>query len=319
MRSKRGFMMRDRSLYVLALIFCTLSAFGQNQPIGPNGEGSFIAGPEGIPLRVLNEANSWSQPSVVFKTSKIEIFIPDIRTAGWAQSYASAFKKEGTYVTYLYLYGVQSHRTIRETLYVNTRTKIAIVIENALAPPTRVDLCKPDPLLPIDRITAIVKEVSDSFHGQSLDDVIAEQSYTVAKMAACSESPTSQDCTMSDAEFRAKHPRYPRTKTPTEILLAQIAPMTARQPNEVCKSISTTQNAASLSASEKANSQNRHLETATALLQDQSSSSDLENACGHGKIDKCYSADAFLKLDRAFLGTICKRTNTSSRHAMAET
>jgi hypothetical protein len=31
------------------------------------------------------------------------------------------------------IYGVQSHRTIREALYVNTRTKIAIVVENALA------------------------------------------------------------------------------------------------------------------------------------------------------------------------------------------
>ncbi|MDE1155417.1 MAG: tetratricopeptide repeat protein [Acidobacteriaceae bacterium] len=288
--------MYDRSLYALVLIFCTISVLGQSQTIGPNGEGSFIAGPEGMPLRVLNEANSWSQPSVVFKNNKIEIFIPDIRTAGWAQSYASAFKKEGTYFTYLYIYGVQSHRTIRETLYVNTRTKIAIVIENALAPPTRVDFCKPDPLMPIDRITAIVKEVSDSFHGQSLDDVIAEQSYTVAKMAACSESPTSQDCTMSDAEFRAKHPRYPRTKTPTEILLSQIAPMTERQPNEVCRSASTTQNAASPSVSGKDNSQNQHRETATALLQDQPSSSDLESACGNGNIDKCYSAGRLFEL-----------------------
>jgi TPR repeat protein len=294
--ARGGGTMYDRSLYALALFLCAISALGQSQTIGPNGEGSFIAGPEGIPLRVLNEANSWSQPSVVFKNSRIEILIPDIRTPGWAQSYASAFKKEGIYFTYLYIYGVQSHGTIRETLYVNTRTKIAIVIENALAPPTRVDLCKPDPLLPIDRITAIVKEVSDSFQGQSLDAVIAEQSYTVAKMAACSESPISQDCTMSGAEFRAKHPRYPRTNTPTEILLAQIAPMTARQPNETCKGVSTAQNAASLSASGKGNSQNQHRETATALLQDQPSSSDLENACSHGNIDKCYSAGRLFEL-----------------------
>jgi len=175
MRSKRESIVRNRSLYALALIFCAISALGQDQTIGPNGEGSFIAGPQGAPLRVLNEANTWSQPLVVFKNSKIELIIPDIHTAGWAQSYASAFKKEGTYFTYLYIYGVQSHRTTRETLYVNTRTQIAVIIENALTPPTRVDLCKPDPSMPIDRITAIVKNVSDSFHGQSLDDVIAEQ------------------------------------------------------------------------------------------------------------------------------------------------
>jgi hypothetical protein len=190
---------------------------------------------------VLNEANSWSQPLVVFKNSDIELIIPDIRTAGWDASYASAFKKEGTYFTYLYSYGVQSHRTIRKTLYVNTRTRIAVVIENAFTPPTRVDLCKPDPSMPIDRITAIVKNVSDSFHGQSLDDAIAEQSYTVARMIACTNSPNSQDCTMSDAEYRAKHPRYPRTSTPTDILLAQIAPMTARQPNESCEGVPADQ------------------------------------------------------------------------------
>jgi TonB family protein len=231
--------MRDRSLYALALMFCASSALGQSQTIGPNGEGSFIAGPDGVPVMVLNEANSWIQPLVVFKNSEIELIIPDIRTAGWAASYASAFTKEGTYFTYLYIYGVQSHRTIREALYVNTRTRIAVVIESAFTPPTRVDLCKPDPPMPIDRITAIVKNVSDSFHGQSLDDAIAEQSYTVARMAACSESPTSQDCTMSDAQYRAQHPRYPRARTPTEILLAQIAPMTARQPNESCNGVPT--------------------------------------------------------------------------------
>jgi uncharacterized protein (DUF1501 family) len=129
--------MRHRILYTLALIIRTTFATGQSETIGPNGEGSFVAGPEGKLLRGLNEANSWSQPSVVFKNSKIELLIPDIRTAGRAQSYASAFKKEGTCFASLYIYGIQSHRTIRETLYVNTRTKIAIVIENALAPPTR--------------------------------------------------------------------------------------------------------------------------------------------------------------------------------------
>jgi hypothetical protein len=125
--------MCDRCLYALALIFCTVSGFGQNQTIGPNGEGSFIAGPQGVPVRVLNEGNSWSEPLVVFKNSEIELIVPDIRTHGWAASYANAFKKEGNYFTYLYVYGVQSHRTMREALYVNTRTKIAIVVEGASA------------------------------------------------------------------------------------------------------------------------------------------------------------------------------------------
>jgi hypothetical protein len=296
MGSKRECILRNRSLYALALIFCAISALGQDQTIGPNGEGSFIAGPQGTPLRVLNEANSWSQPLVVFKNSKIELIIPDIHTAGWAQSYASAFKKEGTYFTYLYIYGVQSHRTTRETLYVNTRTKIAVIIENALTPPTRVDLCKPDPSMPIDRITTIVKNVSDSYHGQSLDDVIAEQSYTVARRAECSGLSYSQDCTLSDAEYRAKHPRYPRAKPPTEILLAQIAPMTARQPNDNCKDVPAALNDDSSPAGERGNSQIPHQKTATALSQDQPPTSSSENACNHGTIDKCYSAGRLYEL-----------------------
>jgi Sel1 repeat len=296
--------MYDRSLFVLVLIFGTISALGQSQTIGPNGEGSFVAGPEGIPLRVLNEANSWSQPSVVFKNSKIEILIPDIRTAGWAQSYASAFKKEGTYFTYLYIYGIQSHRTIREALYVNTRTRIAIVVENALVPPTRVDLCKPNPLLPIDRITAIVKEVSDSYHGPSLDDAIAEQSYTVARMAACSESPNSEDCTMSDAEYRAKYPRYPRTQTPTDILLAQIAPMTARRPDESCKSALANQGPVASPTSGEGDSRQPSPNVAVVPLQNQTPLSNAENACNAGNPESCNQAAEYLQGQADSMGAL---------------
>jgi hypothetical protein len=184
---------------------------------------------------VLNEADSWSQPLVAFKNAEIELIIPDIRTSGWAASYASSFKKEGTYVTYLYLYGVKSHRTIRELLYVNTRTRIAVTLRNAFTPPTRIDLCKPDPSMPIDRITTVVEQVSNTYHGQSLDDAIAEQSYAVARSMACSTNPSSPGCTMSDEAFRQNHPRYARARTPMDTLLAQIAPITARQTNEPCQ------------------------------------------------------------------------------------
>jgi hypothetical protein len=135
-------MERNRSLYVLAIIFCTISALGQDQTVGPNGEGSFIAGPQGVPVMVLNDANSWSQPLTIYKNSNIEIIIPDIRTAGWAASYASSFKKEGIYLTYLYIYGVKSHRTTRETLYVNTRTRIAVVLRTAFRSPSVVILAQ---------------------------------------------------------------------------------------------------------------------------------------------------------------------------------
>ena len=130
---------------------------------------------------------------VVFRNADLELIIPDIRTTGWAASYANAFKREGTYLTYLYLYGVKTHRTVRELLYVNTHTKIAVILRNAVTPPTRVDPCKPDPSMPIDRITAIVEQVSASYHGQSLDDAITEQKYAVARQMACID-PNSAGC-----------------------------------------------------------------------------------------------------------------------------
>lgn len=236
-------MAAKQSLYVLALIFCTISAFGQSQTIGPNGEGSFIAGPQGVPVMVLNDANSWSQPLTIYKNSSIEIIIPDIRTAGWAASYAGSFKKEGIYLTYLYIYRVKSHRTIREILYVNTRTRIAVVIENAFTLPTPVDLCKPDPSMPIDRITSIVEEVTRNYHGQSIGDTIAMEEFRVARMAACQSDRNSHDCTMSDEEFRKKYPVHARSTM--DKLLAQLAPMTARPSNLPCKGVSTVQRAAS--------------------------------------------------------------------------
>ncbi len=223
-----------RSLCCAASILCAISAQIHSQTVGPNGEGSFVPGPNGAPRLVLNEANSWTQPLVVYRNSELELIIPDIRTTAWAASYADSFKQEGIYLTYLYLYGVKSHRTIRELLYVNTRTKIGVIVRNAFTPPIRADLCKPDPAMPLDRITSIVEQVANNYHGESLDDAIAQDEYSAAREAACI-NPNSADCTMSDEEFRKEHPRYARRQSPMDTLMAQLAPLTARKPSEPCK------------------------------------------------------------------------------------
>jgi hypothetical protein len=104
--------MRNVWLQTLILTFCAVSVLGQNDIIGPSGEGSFITGLLGVPRLVLNEGGSWTNPLLVFKNSEIEIFIPDITVPGWAASYAEDFRENGTYFTYLYVYGRKSHRTI---------------------------------------------------------------------------------------------------------------------------------------------------------------------------------------------------------------
>jgi hypothetical protein len=174
----------------------------------------------------------------VFKNSDIEIIIPDIRTSNWAALYAVAFKKEGTYPMPFYIYGIKSHRTMRELLYVNTRTKVAVVVTNGLTPPDRYDLCKPDPSMPIDRITSIVEDVSNKFHGQTVDEAIVIQEYFLAQQADCVHN--DPDCNLSGADYRIKHPRSPSPKTPTQVLLAQIAQFTARAPKDSCKAAPNT-------------------------------------------------------------------------------
>jgi hypothetical protein len=196
-------------ILAIILLFGAISAFGQNEQIGPNGEGSFIAGPLGLPASVLNEGGSWTRPLLIYKNSEIEIFIPDIRNPSWAAWFAEDFRDNGTYSTFLYLYGRKSHRTIRELVSVFTRTKMALVVSNIFSPPDLVDLSKPDPSMPIDRITALVRQVVDNYHGSTAQDNLREQKYVVLRMAMCSGPGTpNPDCALSNFEFKRKHPIY---------------------------------------------------------------------------------------------------------------
>jgi hypothetical protein len=202
-----------RKEWIPALIFLigTLASCGQNQQVGPNGEGSFIAGSSGEPTSVLNEGGSWTRPILIYKNTEIEIFIPDITSPSWAAWFAEDFRDDGTYSTYLYLYGRGSHRTIRESVSVFTRTKVAIV-SNFLNPPDLIDLSKTDPTMPIDRITAMVKHVVDNFHGPTVQDGIREQKYAVLRMVMRpGPGDQSPDCDLSESDFRKKHPIYANT------------------------------------------------------------------------------------------------------------
>jgi hypothetical protein len=90
-----------------------------------------------------------------------------------------------------------------------TRTNTALVVLNPFSPPNLIDLSKPDPSMPIDGITALVKQVVDNYHGSTVQDNIRTQKYAVMRMAMCSGPGTpNPDCDLSDSEFRKKHSIY---------------------------------------------------------------------------------------------------------------
>jgi hypothetical protein len=212
----------------LALMLTVTSAVARAQD-----EGSIVPGPEGRPISVLNEGNTWSAPLRVFKNSRFEMYIPDIRTQGWAQSYGDAFKKTGNYVVFIYSYNLHTHTTNRQTAYVNTRTKIAYVIVGFKT--TLIDLCIPDPSGPFDNITAIVRRVANSYHGSTLDEVMRSQDEQVAAMA-CMAANMGGGSVACSTDARSYH----ALRTPMVTLMKQIIALTPRPASKPCKGVPTT-------------------------------------------------------------------------------
>lgn len=212
----------------LALMLTVTSAVARAQD-----EGSIVPGPQGRPISVLNEGNTWSAPLRVFKNSRFEMYIPDIRTQGWAQSYGDAFKKTGNYVVFIYSYNLHTHTTNRQTAYVNTRTKIAYVIVGFKT--TLIDLCIPDPSGPFDNITAIVRRVANSYHGTTLDEAMRSQDEQVAAMA-CMAANMGGGSVACSTDARSYH----ALRTPMVTLMKQITALTPRPASKPCKGIPTT-------------------------------------------------------------------------------
>lgn len=69
-------------------------------------------GPFGRPLLVRDEGNSWVRPISVYSDHNLELFVSENLTlAGVAWDWR-AFKKDGTYATYLYTFYKNSHDCI---------------------------------------------------------------------------------------------------------------------------------------------------------------------------------------------------------------
>ncbi len=130
-----------------------------------------IAGPYGVPLSVRDEGGQWSTPIKVFSNANEIVYVPDITTPGWAQWHEKDFKEKGIYFTYVYTYWRNRRVTVRETVYVNLRTRRAHV-ERFLKAPVELDLdtSTPEVSKSVASITRIVEDSIAHFKGPSLQD-----------------------------------------------------------------------------------------------------------------------------------------------------
>lgn len=201
-------MARATFLVLGAILALSTSALGQVLTSG--GADSIIAGPFGEPRMVMSEGGEWSYPIKVFADADVEILIPDITAPGWMPWHVAEFGENGTYVTYLYIYHRKSRATERETVYVNTRANTALVVQPLLAP-IHVDVSKAPAEFSrsIAKITTLVMEEADRFHGATVQESIVKQKYLQDRMALCTGPGTpNPDCSLSDSDFQKKHPIY---------------------------------------------------------------------------------------------------------------
>jgi TonB family protein len=199
---------------MLAMILA-LPALCLGQDTTSGGPDSIIAGPFGEPRMVMSEGGEWSLPIKVFADSEVETFVPDISSPGWVSWHVEDFRQNGTYFTYLYIYHLKSRMTGRETIYVNTRQHTVVVVRPLLAP-IHVDLSKASPELSksIARITAIVKDDAENFHGTTIQQAISQDKIITLRNILCSNN--NPDCDLSDADLKKKYPIYP-TSSPQMI------------------------------------------------------------------------------------------------------
>lgn len=130
-----------------------------------------IAGPDGVPRLVRTEGGQWSEPVQVFSDANEVVYVPDITTPGWAQWHEQDFKEHGLYFTYVYTYWRKRRVTVRELIYVNTRTQ-QIRVEPFLKPPLQINLHTSTPTISktVANITKLVQDSIANFRGPSLQD-----------------------------------------------------------------------------------------------------------------------------------------------------
>jgi TonB family protein len=178
---KRWFLTR----YLAFLGILAISALCRGQDLTSGGPDSVMAGPFGEPRMVMSEGGEWSYPLEVYANAKVEMFVPDITSPGWASWHAEEFRTRGTYYTYLYRYSKRTRLTGRETIYVDTRTS-TVTVARPLVAPVRVRLSSAEPEL-MRSVAATTSLVEDSVNrvpaGSTVQEVIRAEAPVVAGMA----------------------------------------------------------------------------------------------------------------------------------------
>jgi TonB family protein len=129
-----------------------------------------------VPRLVRTEGGQWSEPVQVFSNTDEVVYVPDITTSSWAQWHEQDFKERGLYFTYVYTYWRKRQVTVRELVYVNTRTQ-QIRVERFLKSPVQIDLRTSPPTISktVANITKIVQSSIEHFDGRTLQDAVQSQ------------------------------------------------------------------------------------------------------------------------------------------------
>lgn len=200
------------SFIALWLLTLPAQARAQEAPCGPsaaNPEG-YIAGPYGVPLRVMDDFGCWTVPIEVYASPKVRIFIPDITKPGWISWHIQQFRDTGVYFTDVYTYHIRSERTARQLLVVNTRTNtVKATVKLGFAGMYSFNLSKATPVQrkTINKITELVEHRFAWYTKHNLPTtkhLANQQRLNAYRMMICSTSPNSPDCTASDAALSPK-------------------------------------------------------------------------------------------------------------------
>lgn len=210
-------------LVVIVLLSSALT-FADGQQLQDDSE-RVITGPYGVPRMVLDDTDTWQEPTEVFSNDKMRVFIPDITGLSWAAWHVSRVgAHDFTYFLDVYTYYPDKRQTAVELVYVDT-SKPNTVVSQHLLKRSVIDTSKNPSLAEIvAKITALMRPeaLRQPAEVAQLQSSIQQQRQAVARMALCAESNnTNPDCNLSDSGFRKKYPANPR---PTPKLIPGTVP-----------------------------------------------------------------------------------------------
>jgi hypothetical protein len=200
-----------KALFLCALCWATtVSAFGQEL---------LKLGPFGKPIQVMDEVGNWSIPIDLYSDPDVEVFIPDITTAGWISWHATQFRQTGIFLVSVFSFYKNDHlcrkeripvghetdpklleacaalRYQRKLVSIDTRGGIITVLETILmgrdALPDPESLTKMHSTFPLakaapkeayDRMLAIVDREVNHYKGLTIEEAIANDNKVVLNM-----------------------------------------------------------------------------------------------------------------------------------------